>query len=46
MPMLASLRSDRWTTSPEHVDGLTGIPISASVSLTAIILPFPILVNL
>jgi len=23
--MLASLRSDRWTTSPEQVDGLTGI---------------------
>jgi len=23
--MPASLRSDRWTTSPEHVDGLTGI---------------------
>ena len=23
--MLASLRSDTWTTSPEQVDGLTGI---------------------
>ena len=23
--MLASLRSDRWTTSPEQLDGLTGI---------------------
>jgi hypothetical protein len=23
--MLASLRSDKWTTSPEHVDGFAGI---------------------
>ena len=35
--MLASLRSDTWTTSPEQVDGLTGIRNLAGYGLVMVL---------